>query len=331
MIAVCNDPALAGILAIVKRIMLLLQIIVPILLIIMASIHFVNAVRNPDDKKIVKKIFNSFLAAAIVFFVPVFVNVVMGMLGENTTFSNCWNKANDTVKYSNQYIDIEENNNNKTILINPSSYEKGKKQDTSSGSYSSYSGAISVTSCGSLEYCNKYLTSLYNNAQRLNDAILKNNASVVYSNNGDPKSWDEAIKVAQSGGTVKISCNRPSHWSMRDITGEYRDFWSKAEGGFKNYAGPMTNYTKQLKFDGSKSVKTAIQEGIVQPGDIIGTTGHTFTIYTVDRSSGSAVVFDGGHKYTGRCQSERKCAPIINYSAGTNSGYKLYQIIRWTK
>lgn len=330
MVAVCNDAALVGILSIVKRILQLVQIIVPIFLIIMASINFTNAMRNPDDKKILKKIINSFLAAAVVFMVPVVVNTLIGILGEKTAFSNCWNEANESIKYSSQYIETDDNNN-KTILINPSSYEKGQKQDTSSGSYSSYSGAISVTSCGSLEYCNKYLTSLYNNAQRLNEAILKNNASVVYSNDGDPKSWDEAIKVAQSGGTVKISCNRPSHWSMRDITGEYRDFWSKAEGGFKNYAGPMTNYTKQLTFDGSKSVKTAIQEGIIQPGDIIGTTGHTFTIYTVDRSSGSAVVFDGGHKYTGRCQSERKCAPIINYSAGTNANYKLYQIIRWIK
>jgi hypothetical protein len=86
-----------------------------------------------------------------------------------------------------------------------------------------------------------------------------------------------------------------------------------------------------LKFNGSKNVKTAIQDGTIQPGDIIGTSGHTFTIYTVDRSSGSAVVFDGGHKYTGRCQREKKCAPMITYSAGTNAGYKLYQIIRWVK
>ena len=93
----------------------------------------------------------------------------------------------------------------------------------------------------------------------------------------------------------------------------------------------MTNYTKQLTFDGSKSVAEGIKDGTVQPGDIIGTSGHTFTIFSVDKSSGAAVVFDGGHKFTGACQSNKQCSPMINYSSGTNSGYKLYQIIRWVK
>ena len=325
MVSICNDAALAGILSVVKRILLVIQIIAPILLIIMGIVDLTKLVKDPDDKKIPKSLKNKLNAAVILFMIPVIINAFMGMLGEKTTFSNCWVLANETVKYSNNYIEIDKSKN-KTILIDPSSYEKGKPKDTSG------TGAVlNNKSCGTLEYCNKYLSSLFTNSQKLNDAIIKNNASVVYSNNGDPQSWEEAIRVAQSGRTVKISCNRPSHWSMRDITGEYRDFWSLAEGGFKNYGGPMTNYTTQLKFNGSKSVKSAIQDGTIQPGDIIGTSGHTFTIYTVNRSDGSAVVFDGGHKYTNRCQSEKKCAPMINYSSGTNAGYKLYQIIRWIK
>ena len=216
-VAVCSDAALASILSVVKRVIQLIQIIVPILLIISASIKFTEAVRNPDDKKILKKIFNSFFAAFIVFIVPVIVNAAMSALGEQTTFSNCWNYASDKITYSNKYVEIQDKNTKETILINPSTYEKGEKKqnNTSSGDFSN-----PVSSCGSLEYCNKYLTSLYNNSKKLNDAILKNNASVEYSNSGDPQSWEEAISVASRGQTVKISCNRPSHWSMSDITGE---------------------------------------------------------------------------------------------------------------
>ena len=261
------------------------------------------------------------------FLIPAFINMVMSMLGDSTSISSCWN-TNTKISYGSTYIDPYSKDRKKSVIYTPSDYEKGDEKKTEDGSTSI---TATVTSCGNLEYCNKFLTSMVNNSKRLNDAILKNNASVVYSNSGDPKSWAEAIKVAESGRTVKISCNRPSHWGMRDITGEYRDFWSLAAGGFKNYGGPMTNYTTQLKFSGSKSVKTAIQDGTIVPGDIIGTSGHTFAIYSVDRSSGSAVVFDGGHRFTNKCQQQRKCSTMFTYSASANAGFKLYQIIRWVK
>ena len=252
-------------------------------------------------------------------------------------FSDCWKNVEKKANLNPAYMDPTGNNDKKNVINNPDSYEKGTKTETSNSNEnnnddnSTDNNETNITSCGNLEYCNKYLTSLYNNSQKLNDAIIKYNASVVYSNDNDPESWEEAINVAKAGKTVKISCNRPTHWSMRDITGRYRDFYSKGKGGFENYKAELTQYTKQLKFDGSKSVKKGIQDGTIQPGDIIGTTWHTFTIYTVDRKTGSAVVFDGGHRFTNRCQKERKCRPMLTYSASTNSRFNLYQLIRWIK
>ena len=320
----CNNAALGSILYVFKNILNVIWIVGPIVALISLVYNITLLVKEPDDKKIPKKIFNSVIALVVLFLIPSFVNATMSLLGDTNSVSACWNNANK-VSFSSSYIDPYSGKKRSRVIYDPSSYEKGNEKKDEDGN------PISVNACGSLEYCNKFLTSMVNNSKGLNDAILANNASVVYSNSGDPQSWEEAINVAKRGGTVKISCNRPSHWGMRDITGEYRDFWSLAAGGFKNYGGPMTNYTRQLKFDGSKSVKTAIQEGIIGPGDIIGTTGHTFAIYSVDRSTGSAVVFDGGHKFTGKCQSSRKCSPMFTYSAGTNAGYKLYQIIRWVK
>lgn len=325
----CNDSVSGSVVFVFRNLLNLIWIIGPILAIISLIINISLMVKNPDDNKIVSKIKNSIIALFVLFFIPMFVNITINLAGGD--FSECWNQTDSRFNSSPSYMDPYSGKKKQSIINDPSDYEDGKKREVSDGGYSGDYGGVTVTSCGSLEYCNKFLTSLYVNSKRLNDAILQNNASVVYSNSGDPQSWEEAINVAKAGKTVKISCNRPSHWGMRDITGEYRDFWSLGAGGFNNYAGPMTNYTRQLKFDGSKSVKSAIQEGIVQPGDIIGTSGHTFAIYSVDRKSGSAVVVDGGHQFTNKCQQRRECSTMFTYSAGTNAGFRLYQIIRWVK
>ena len=324
----CNDVILGSVLTILKNILNIIWIVGPILAIISLIINITTLIKEPDDKKVPKKIKNSILALVFLFFVPTIVNAFMYMLDDSTELSACWAGDISTLKSNSSYIDPHKGNKKGSIYNDRGDYEKGENRTTTGDS--DFSG-VSDTSCGQLEYCNKFLTSMVNNSKRLNDAILKNHASVVYSNSGDPRSWAEAIKVAESGGTVKISCNRPSHWGMRDITGEYRDFWSLAAGGFKNYGGPMTSYTKQIKLDGSMSVKSAIQKGVVQPGDILGVKSHTFAIYSVNRSDGSAVVFDGGHKFTNKCQRERKCSPMFTYSSSINAGYSLYQIIRWVK
>lgn len=315
----CDSLVLGNFMAIAKNIINLLWIFGPILAIVGLSINLIKLARDPDDKKLPKNIRNCIQALFILFFIPTIINALMFVLDNKYSFSACWNR-DYSINRNASYIEPYSRGKKSSVISNPGDYDKGKANE--------YGGS---SSCGSLQYCNKFLKTMYTNSIKLDEAIRSNNASVAYSNNGDPQSWEEAISVASSGGLVKISCNRPSHWGMREITGEYRDFWSKAGGGFINYSGPMTQYTQELKFDGSKSVKTAIQEGLIQPGDIIGTTGHTFAIYTVNKEAGSAVVFDGGHKYTNKCQKERKCAPIINYTSSINAGYKLYQIIRWTK
>ncbi len=117
------DNSLNSIFYIVKNILNMIMIIVPILLIIFGSISFVKLVKNPEEKNGVKKIINQFLAAAIVFFVPLTVNVVMGMLGDGNDISRCWNEANKIEKAS--YISNEKEKNKKKIVSNASEYEKG--------------------------------------------------------------------------------------------------------------------------------------------------------------------------------------------------------------
>ena len=101
----CSDPALAGILSSVKGIMLIIQIIVPIMLIVWSGIGLFQLMQNPDMKNGTKNIINKFIAALVVFMIPVLINVVFGLAGESTNISSCWNNAGDTVQPGGSYQD----------------------------------------------------------------------------------------------------------------------------------------------------------------------------------------------------------------------------------
>lgn len=119
---ICNDYAIMPILVIVKNTLSIIQIIIPILLIVMASVRLVKVVKQPDNQKEIKKIINIFLAAITIFFIPMFVNIVFQLIGSNTTLSDCWNKSNFSI--SNTYYKITKKNKNK-IYTDPDEYEKG--------------------------------------------------------------------------------------------------------------------------------------------------------------------------------------------------------------
>lgn len=124
-IITCNDYSLANILSIVKRIILLIQIIVPILLIISGALSLIKSMQNPDEKNNHKKIINSFLAAAVVFFIPLLINLVFQMIGEKTSLSSCWVNANDVLDTtSSNYYETSEVEK-KPIILNPDDYEGG--------------------------------------------------------------------------------------------------------------------------------------------------------------------------------------------------------------
>ena len=319
------DSSISSIMLFVKNVLNLIMIFTPILAIIYISTNVAKLVRNPDEKKELGKIKNRLLALAIVFFVPLFVNVLFSLMGESNDVSDCWNKVSG-VSRSTTYMPIGDEKDKESVYTDPDEYQKGKpkpKETYESGTSSSEMPTTPITSCGNLEYCNKFLTSLYNQSKRLNDAILKNNARVEYNYGKSVKSWDKAISIAQKGGLVATTCVVPANWGITDAIGSHRVVYSVGKGGFHNYSGVIIKYTKQYKFDGSMSVKEGIQKGVIQNGDIIGVKGHTFAIYSANQD-GSAVVADGGHQFTNKCQKSKKCSTLFTYSAKQNSNYKLY-------
>ena len=138
----CSSPALGAALSAFQKILTLIQIIVPILLIIGASIGIFQMVQNPDRKNGTKSIINKFIAAAIVFFIPVFVNAVMGLVGDSFTVSACWNSANNPGS-STSYVDPYNQGDKSGFIVDPKEYEKGKPK---------YTGGSSEEKLGNMTY-----------------------------------------------------------------------------------------------------------------------------------------------------------------------------------
>ena len=99
----CSDYGLAVFLHIFKTVMSLIQIIVPIVLIVMCAIDFSKLVINPDDNNKAKSkgLLNKFLAAVIVFLMPIIVNAIIGTMVDSFDGAkgfdviSCWDAADE--------------------------------------------------------------------------------------------------------------------------------------------------------------------------------------------------------------------------------------------
>lgn len=99
----CDD--LAPVITFLKSILGIIQWGIPILLIVMGSIDLGKAVMASDDKEIkgaTSKLIKRAIAAVAVFFIPMLVNILIGMVdssgsstssGGQKSFITCWNDS----------------------------------------------------------------------------------------------------------------------------------------------------------------------------------------------------------------------------------------------
>ncbi len=105
----CNDYSIAIFIAIIKNAITVLQIIVPILLIDMSMVELFKMMTssNPEDKKGIKSLTNKFVAAAIVFFLPILANITISLVGEGVNTKGldvikCYKESSSTVEVMNR-------------------------------------------------------------------------------------------------------------------------------------------------------------------------------------------------------------------------------------
>lgn len=93
---ICSDLGVLRIMYMVKGFLTIIKVLVPFILIIMASIDIYKKVIKTSEKPF-KTILNRFIAAFCVFFVPTFINIVLTSLGNSVIGSTtCWVNANES-------------------------------------------------------------------------------------------------------------------------------------------------------------------------------------------------------------------------------------------
>lgn len=123
----CNNAALGSILYIIKNIVNLIWIVGPILAIVSLAVNLTLLVKDPEDKKLPKKIKNSLFALIFLFLVPTIINASMSMMGEDNIFSSCWNSSYK-VDFNSEYKEIESSEKTKPIVSD--GYERGNPEES---------------------------------------------------------------------------------------------------------------------------------------------------------------------------------------------------------
>lgn len=93
---ICSDLGVLRIMYMVKGFLTIVKVLVPFILIIMASIDIYKVVIKTSEKPF-KTILNRFIAAFFVFFIPTFINLVLTSMGNSVIGgTTCWVNANES-------------------------------------------------------------------------------------------------------------------------------------------------------------------------------------------------------------------------------------------
>ncbi len=157
----CSDFALASTLDLARRIINLIQMIVPIVLLCAATYQLIRMVINPDDKKNTKRIINKIIAATVVFFIPMIFDISIGVFPEDFSLSSCWEAAQTAREISKatkvQYVSLSSNKNYSKIIGNADDYEKGVEKESGT------SGSANTAGVGAQKMINVALSQVGNN------------------------------------------------------------------------------------------------------------------------------------------------------------------------
>jgi len=138
----CNDPGLMTLLDVLRKLLDIIQIVVPIILILSLVIKLSQMVINPEEKKEMKKVYNMATAAIVIFFIPMLVDLTLGMMPSSFKLSSCWKSSKNIISTSSHTYINPNQTKTKNILINPTAFEKGEEKKEDPTSSSSFRGSV---------------------------------------------------------------------------------------------------------------------------------------------------------------------------------------------
>ena len=118
----CSDYAIAGTLSLLHQIFKIVCVIVPIILIVFASINMGKLMINPDDKKGIGNIAKKIMAAIIIFIVPNFLDIVVH-----------FNTLSDTTETNFSVLSCLTNSENSSKSIGLAVYNEGAGTEKGTG------------------------------------------------------------------------------------------------------------------------------------------------------------------------------------------------------
>ena len=244
----CSDYGIAMYLYIMKNALTIIQIVIPILLLVMATIQMIKMMASPDDKKSPKALLNKFIAALVVFFIPLIVNVVLSIIPDSFELSACWKSAEGIAKTMNsnvKYDVISKKDKRKKVIdiskykISDSDLEKltKNKEESENNSNSNNSTAGTTTSVTSPS-----------NGQKIVDYALNFVGNPYVSGGTSLTSGCDC-----SGFVYSILKDLKLYNGNRIVSDDWANQGKKVKGGLKNaQAGDVVVYSGHVGiYDGN--------------------------------------------------------------------------------
>ena len=94
---ICDSPDILKIMKLIKLIIMIIRIIVPIILIVSLMFDFTKAVSSSDSNSLSKTgslAVNKMIAAILIFLIPTFVSMLVGLVDPNNSYKKCFDSAN---------------------------------------------------------------------------------------------------------------------------------------------------------------------------------------------------------------------------------------------
>lgn len=160
----CTDYGLLNILDVLRKVLDLIQLVVPIILMTALAIQFTQLLVNPDDKKKTKSLLNKFTAAVLCFFVPFLVNLAIGLVPEEIgsfQLGACWDTARisrEVLKEANSTYVSTSNKKAQSFILGAEDYDN---PDVAEGSESGSVGPGSATGRAIVAYAKEFVGSKY--------------------------------------------------------------------------------------------------------------------------------------------------------------------------
>ncbi len=91
----CDDYNFVSILVILKRILSVMQVVVPIILILSCTWGLFQMMINPENKRELKSFKNKIIATVVFVFLPMLVDISISFTGESYNIGACWVTAEE--------------------------------------------------------------------------------------------------------------------------------------------------------------------------------------------------------------------------------------------